>query len=308
METNINSIVKNFFYSDEPFKGQLNLHDLWFFNGTDKKYKINFLRKELYECFKIKLFTKGDEITDTNSDYYKKWDLCLIEIFDTKFSIQRTDTGFCIYSIQNDLYKNSDSYTEIRKIEIETLKISNEELPSEESSSNRCNYVSLGNKKVIIKQVEYLIEPTACRFMLLYILAKAYYYRLEFFVNKIEFFLFNERPLLEKIVSLISFNLIKNKGHKKIESLYREFILFESHYLFCVPLNITRVHDLANIWDDLYSFYKIKTLNDELISKINTLTLLSRGKHAKKMSNFMFLFAVLGCIVSLIKIWEVFVG
>lgn len=87
---NNKSIIENFFRSDAPFYGRLNLHDLWFFNGTDKNFKINFLRKELYECFKIELYTNGKEITDTDFDYHKKWDLCLIEIFDSKFSIHRT--------------------------------------------------------------------------------------------------------------------------------------------------------------------------------------------------------------------------
>ena len=303
---NNKSIIENFFRSDAPFYGRLNLHDLWFFNGTDKNFKINFLRRELYECFKIELYTNGKEITDTDFDYHKKWDLCLIEIFDSKFSIQRTQTGFSISSVHNDLYSSKDD-SEIRKIEIETHVISEEELLSKGKSNEKCNYISLGNKKVTIEQADFLIEPTACRFMILYILAKAYYYRLEFYANKISDILFNKRSKYEKFVNLIPIK-IKHSELQKIESFYKDYIFFDTRYLFCVPLNITRVHDLANIWDDLYSFYKIKTLNDEVISKINALTLLSRGCHANKLSNYMFLFAILGCSVSVIKLVEIIIA
>ncbi|MGN0916171.1 MAG: hypothetical protein ACI4NE_07475 [Succinivibrio sp.] len=292
------------FFKFNKFESVLNLRELWFFNGQDPKWKIRFLRDELYECFSIKLYKEGSEICSSNdTGLYHKWDLCLIELFGSRFSIQRKGNSFLVssksYFQTNN--KSEDAYNSERQIEIvKTVSTTSEEIRSF-NKHGKCSYISLGNKRIEILQAEYLLEPTACRFMLLYVLAKSYYYCLESYAHRISDEIFSSPKKLTNVVNILPFKLGKSQ---KIEEIYSDCILFESKYLFTVPLNITRVQDLSDIWDDLSDYYKIKALNDEMISKINSLTLLIRTKHATMLSSYMTTFAIIGVFVSVLKIVE----
>lgn len=91
---------------------------------------------------------------------------------------------------------------------------------------------------------------------------------------------------------------------RKIEKLYTQYVLFKNNYLYSFPLQHGSVNELPDIWDNVYDFYRIEKLSDEVIEKINALTLLSRGRHSSIQSSYLFIFAVCGCIVSFIKIVE----
>ena len=299
-------IENEFLKGNTDFSGSLNLSDLWFLNGSDNKFSIMFFREELYEAFKIRIFRNSEEVVDTSDDSLPgSWDLMLIELFFFFFSITRIKNGFSLKStpfIHHGKGKEADLDKKI-EIKIITQTEESKEKRLALNPEGKCKYIHLTNKLVTIAHMKSLIEATSCRFMLIYILAKAYVYRLEGFLNDIANVLLKRKTILTIPERIINFLLFKGEL-SRIEKLYTNFTLFQSQYLFVMPLRMHRVNDMSQYWDDLYSFYRIKAINDEVISKINSLTVLTRNHHASFISKLLHFFAAIGAVASIIKLSE----
>ncbi len=277
------------------------LHDMWFLNGDSKKYPIRFLRKELADSFHARVFRAGKEYIGKDDFDESKlcgtWDLLLIELFDNRFVVSRTQSGFQIESLPVFcIYKRrSGAENTLRSIEV-TKKIVDAGLDGLPAISNgKCKYVKLANKGITVEMDKAEIaEAVCCRSMILYILAKSYTYKLEAFLEELSSLaMFTKVDCRTSLCQMFPFNPQRNK----VNRIYKEIVNFKNHYFFMVPLNLNRVDDLADVWDDLYSFYRIKTITDEISLKINDLTLISKNTHASVITMYMFFFALLSLLL-----------
>lgn len=84
------------------------LHDMWFLNGNWEKvenskekkvFPIRFLRPEIADSYKIRVFRRGVEYSgkeafdrgkkDERENLFGTWDFLLIELFDSRFTVRR---------------------------------------------------------------------------------------------------------------------------------------------------------------------------------------------------------------------------
>lgn len=300
---------KTFFSTKgSTFKGNVKLCDLWFFN-TSTKSRLKFFRDELYEAFEIKVFKNGAEITDTDDKIFGCWDMCLFEVFDSRFAVKRTASGFEIKYTPGYCYTKSDKKHHsfinplIKNIDIIHTSANSQEEIEKTNPDGICKFIKLTNTKVKICSYKNQKETRCGRFILLYILAKAYYFRLEHYLRLISVVIDKRKSVGNRILNAMPVKLGFSEL-RKIEKLYTQYVLFKNNYLYSFPLQHSSVNELPDIWDNVYDFYRIKKLSDEVIEKINALTLLSRGRHSSIQSSYLFIFAVCGCIVSFIKIVE----
>ena len=83
-------------------------HDMWFLNGNWEKvenskekkvFPIRFLRPEIADSYKIRVFRRGVEYSgkeafdrgkkDERENLFGTWDFLLIELFDSRFTVRR---------------------------------------------------------------------------------------------------------------------------------------------------------------------------------------------------------------------------
>lgn len=190
-----------------------------------------------------------------------------------------------------------------------------ESRPNTINPDGKCKYMKLSNHRIVIAQEEHLAEPVCCRTMLIYILAKAYTYKLEELLDMLsDKALFKEHNIVTTLWAWFCgmFPFFPIGPIHSINKLYKDVVKFKNQYFFSIPISLHRAEDLPKAWDDLYSFYRIKTISDEINLKINDLTLLSRNAHASVITCYMFIMALLGVLikadVSIMAFFSAFIG
>ena len=328
---------------DEP-EEENRLYDMWFFNGDGKAndgsikaFPIRFLKREIVDCYRIRIFRKGREfrgredfdrgLEDPSFNLHGTWDFMLIELFESRFAIRRiVETGndgksvesFIIHSrpaLGGSPHSGKDCARDDGNGEWDdgrTMRIVKQitgpldcapgspALTSENTINPgaQCKYMLLSNKKIVIAQNRILAEPICCRTILLYLLAKAYTYKLKKMLDELSYkALFNNRSGFWAWLGARlgwAAPLLHIGPYHAINNINEEIVKFKNLYFYSLPINLYRVEELAATWDDLYSFYRIKEISEELNAKINDLLVLSRNSHASLMASYMFLFALVG--------------
>lgn len=253
------------------------IHNCWFLNGQDQSWFIRFLRESLFNVFYVSVIRNNQEIKSLDdSSIYANWDALLIKVFDLYFSIKRDNDTFVISRDTTD--GRVDKYGIGSRLIVVKRKIVDKVIFEKNTyNEKKCMNLVIHNKELIVSQTSELIECSSCRLSLIYVLARAYVYKLEEYVRKI-----TENPN------------IANKT-------YIEMQQWKTRYMFVMPLQTNRVGELFFMWEDLYSYFGIGQLIKEMEGKLKEISLLENGRKLDKLNNkmlYLTIFATLSAVVS----------
>lgn len=280
------NIVEDYLSENYYPKYWHSIHNCWFLNGQDKSWYIRFFKESLFNAFYVCVIKNNKEIESLDdSSIYACWDSLLIKVFELRFSIVRDNDTFVIFrdSIgrESDIYGIGSQLIVIKKKVVDKV-IFDKNL----SNEKKCMNLVIHNRELIVTQTPELIECSSCRLSLIYVLARAYIYKLEEYVRKI-----TENPN------------IANKT-------YIEMQQWKTRYMFIMPLQTNRVGELFFMWEDLYSYFGIGQLIREMEGKLKEISLLENSKKLDKLNGkmlYLTIFATVSAVVSCsITLYDIF--
>ena len=282
-------------YTYDSYKWK-DVSDCWFLNSNNMKWGLKFFRKNIYKEYRVCIFKKDSldnlvNVVDINDEnLHDSWKILLINLFDIRFSIERDFDKITIKSqAKDDIYDFGPTTMYIEKIVVDSVQ----NLP--ESNQKKCRNIDISNKKITIYQTKPLIEFSSNRLALIYILAKAYIYKLEDFLEKLVAETKQNRSLKQRL----KFWQVRSK-------LYENVQMWNAFYLFTVPLNVNRVIELSLMWDDLVEFFKLKTLVDEVGIKIKELAAIYNDVRIDKMNINMYILTIIGTLATILSLKNLF--
>lgn len=308
MELQISDLGKQYLNGKYEPSNFVSIHDCWFLNNSDGKFKINFLRKSLVHQYKVAVIKDKHEINKRNIEkkdlsIFEKWDSLLINLFNIRYVLERTPTGFMIYSkdpeeseFNSDTSKqgvhdqlNPDRKTqsdEFTKMEITKLgssesaeKIENAIPPENQKAPN----LKLQNKKLTITQAFDRLECSACRLAVIYILASSYINKTTQYVRQIT----DKQDYSQIKHNYLKRKILEFKENKNSRKAYAEMQDWKLRYLFRMPLRRDRVIELYNMWKDLYAFFDIESSIAEMENKLKEFALDKKEKKLERLNKRM---------------------